>query len=245
MKGKLTIILLVIVCLTMARSVSAEVLCIRASGKVVKSKVALGNALLVTSSCPRGYKEVFNTEILQGPDGATGAQGPKGDTGLTGAQGDQGPKGDKGATGEQGAQGERGPSAFDTIPSGTTVRGVAAVGDAALYPRVAISFPAPIPQAITLNDVIIARTSAFTASCSNISTCLDQIEIDKDHTQCTGNADLPTAPAGKVCIYPITWDNRGATWSEPVGGTSSIYGFQFRAATYASHFDATWAYTAP
>lgn len=45
--------------------------------------------------------------------GATGAQGPKGDTGATGPQG---PKGDTGATGPQGATGATGPQG----PAGTT-----------------------------------------------------------------------------------------------------------------------------
>lgn len=40
------------------------------------------------------------------PKGATGAQGPKGETGETGAQGPQGEKGDTGATGPQGPKGD-------------------------------------------------------------------------------------------------------------------------------------------
>lgn len=41
-------------------------------------------------------------------DGATGPQGPKGDTGETGATGPQGPKGDMGETGATGPQGPKG-----------------------------------------------------------------------------------------------------------------------------------------
>ena len=49
---------------------------------------------------------------LQGPRGATGAQGPKGDRGETGARGPtgaEGPKGDAGATGPRGTTGAQGP----------------------------------------------------------------------------------------------------------------------------------------
>lgn len=45
---------------------------------------------------------------IKGPQGATGSQGPKGDTGNTGATGPQGPKGDTGNTGATGPQGPKG-----------------------------------------------------------------------------------------------------------------------------------------
>ncbi len=48
-------------------------------------------------------------EVVQGPQGATGAQGPQGEKGDTGATGPEGPKGDTGATGPQGEKGETGP----------------------------------------------------------------------------------------------------------------------------------------
>lgn len=65
-------------------------------------------------------KRATNT---QGPAGATGPAGPKGDTGATGPAGLQGPKGDTGATGAQGPQGATGPQgtkgdAGATGPSG-------------------------------------------------------------------------------------------------------------------------------
>ena len=53
---------------------------------------------------------------ITGPQGATGAQGPKGDTGAAGAAGPQGPKGDTGATGAAGPQGPKG----DTGETGAT-----------------------------------------------------------------------------------------------------------------------------
>lgn len=55
----------------------------------------------------------------QGIQGATGSQGPKGDTGSAGAQGIQGPKGDTGAAGAPAANQfiVLGPS--DPVPGGT------------------------------------------------------------------------------------------------------------------------------
>jgi len=57
----------------------------------------------------------------QGATGATGAQGPQGNPGPTGATGTQGPKGDTGATGAQGPQGNPGPTGATgaTGPAGT------------------------------------------------------------------------------------------------------------------------------
>lgn len=57
------------------------------------------------------------TEWLTSLKGATGAQGPKGDTGITGPQGSAGAKGDTGATGDPGAAGPKG----DKGDVGTTV----------------------------------------------------------------------------------------------------------------------------
>lgn len=53
--------------------------------------------------------------------GATGAQGPKGNTG---AQGPQGPKGDTGARGPQGPQGPAGPNNWGTTMNDTTASNI-------------------------------------------------------------------------------------------------------------------------
>lgn len=67
---------------------------------------------------------------LLGPQGWTGATGPKGDTGAqgiqgvkgdTGAQGPQGPKGDTGPQGPQGIQGIQGPAGTAELPTGTII----------------------------------------------------------------------------------------------------------------------------
>jgi len=48
---------------------------------------------------------IANFEVVQGPKGDTGAQGPKGDKGDTGAQGPAGPQGEQGPAGEAGGCG--------------------------------------------------------------------------------------------------------------------------------------------
>jgi len=67
---------------------SAEVLCVRNTTKVIKSNVALGTALkMADTTCPKGFREIFNTNSLVGTPGEQGATGP------TGATGPQGPTG--------------------------------------------------------------------------------------------------------------------------------------------------------
>ena len=66
----------------------------------------------------------------QGPKGNTGAQGPQGPKGDTGAQGpkgatgSQGPKGDTGARGPQGPQGPAGPNNWGTTMNDTTASNI-------------------------------------------------------------------------------------------------------------------------
>ena len=68
-------------------------------------------------SVAKSVREDANNGVFDGADGATGPQGPKGDTGATGPQGPkgetgaagpQGPKGETGATGPQGPKGDTG-----------------------------------------------------------------------------------------------------------------------------------------
>jgi hypothetical protein len=79
--------------------------------------------LAVTSATPPG-SDPTHWEMVT-TDGATGPQGPKGDTGLTGpagadgATGPQGPKGDTGLQGPAGADGAQGPQGIQG-PKGDT-----------------------------------------------------------------------------------------------------------------------------
>lgn len=241
-----------------AVSINADLLCVKKSLYPSGRKLALSSAIKIASSrCPSGYATVLDTNTFRGdsgergptgPIGLRGEQGSKGDAGPQGIQGFPGTLGDKGDQGGKGDTGERGSSAFDTIPSGTTVRGVITAQGVA-FERVAVSFQAPIPKAILFDDVIRATTAALTAACVDITKCLDATEIDKDFTQCTGSAESPTAPAGTVCIYPITWsivNGNSPTSSHPFEGISSLYGFQLTPSMgHQSRFEAVWAYTAP
>ena len=201
---------------------------------------------------PQGVKGDQGPQGLQGQKGDKGDVGPQGAQGLQGVKGDQGlqglegEKGDKGDVGPQGPAGERGPSAFDTLPSGTTVRGVmCSAGFDIAGDATAVSFPAPIPQPITFNDVIIAPTPAFNSACTTRAHCLTSSEVAKDASLCTGTPEVPTAPPGKVCIYPLSWRTVSGALinAEPVGD-SSIYGFLITSTLYYM-VRATWAYTAP
>ena len=183
-------------------------------------------------TCPKGFVSVINTDSFKGADG------PKGD------------KGDTGAAGPAGATGARGQSAFDTLPSGTTVRGVIGMGDStpAAFLWTTASLPAPAPQPITGSDILIAQTSAVTSACSTLSDCFTSVQLAKNNALCTGDAINPTAPAGKVCIYPRVWIQMQGAEGAVVGdsGETSIYGFGLQwDSSSGSTFGAVWAYTAP
>lgn len=67
---------------------------------------------------PQGPKGDTGAQGPQGPKGDTGAQGAKGDTGARGPQGPQGPKGDTGA------QGPAGPNNWGTTMNDTTASNI-------------------------------------------------------------------------------------------------------------------------
>jgi Collagen triple helix repeat (20 copies) len=71
---------------------------------------------------PKGDTGAHGATGPQGPKGDTGAQGPKGDTGAQGATGPQGPKGDTGAQGVQGPAGPTGValSGYEVVRGSTT-----------------------------------------------------------------------------------------------------------------------------
>ena len=86
--------------------------------------ISNGHRLIIVDATGRKTIDVLNgpegPQGLQGPQGESGPQGiqgiqgpagetgPKGDQGPKGETGEQGPKGDKGETGEQGPQGQQG-----------------------------------------------------------------------------------------------------------------------------------------
>ncbi len=125
-----------------------------------------------------------------------------------------------------------------TIPSGKTVSGAWGLQQDNLADNesifVTVSFPVPAPTA----PGAAAINFAPSASASD------------DDATCTGTATAPTAPAGKVCIYPGS-SNSGVDGLEGfIAGSGIRHGFSIRGTTDGTApVDAdsrgTWAYTAP
>lgn len=162
----------------------------------------------------------------------------------------------QGATGATGATGTRGESAFDAIPSGKSVYGVIGVdGDTSNANSdwyAFASFPGIVSKALTDDDVIFASNSTVDNDCGAAS-CLSSLESALSAT-CTGTYDNPTAPAGKVCVYPVQLrsDKIAADTirARPLRGASATAtpGIMVNYTTNATgdtYLQAVWAYTAP
>lgn len=169
---------------------------------------------------------------MAGPAGATGARGATGATGARGATGATGPAGPAGSTGP------RGTSAWDTIPSDTTVTGriytatiATATGQAVVEN---VNLPAVAPTGLDNGHVNFAADSSTTTT-------------DDDGT-CTGSYEQPTAPAGKVCLYMGSSSGLGSivgdAWFDHGGGAFYVVGTTTVDSGQVSIY-ATWAYTAP
>lgn len=125
------------------------------------------------------------------------------------------------------------------IPSGVTIRGVWATVEfndngTSTPARVSVSFPAPAPVGLTDANVNFADTGFTQAS-------------DEDPS-CTGTPENPTAPAGKVCIYPEELFGT-ANSADGRAVAASPFGFYIHAEStnvaLESQARGTWAYTAP
>jgi hypothetical protein len=152
-----------------------------------------------------------------------------------------------GAKGDKGDKGDPGTSVFaSSIPSGQTVKGVwggrfptPTANTYVTSPR--IGFPVPAPAGLTDAQV------SFPVGTTNAA------PADLDAT-CTGTAEAPTAPAGKVCVYV---DSQSASVTSLVAqqldgenSEQSKLGFGVEvtatgAANTSSQARGTWAYTAP
>ena len=145
--------------------------------------------------------------------------------------GETGPQGPQGPIGPEGPEGEPGTSVFaDSIPSGTTVTGFfghqmpLAAGK---FLQFGVSFPVPAPSPPTA--VNFAPNSD-----------------GEDDPECTGSTADPTAPAGKVCLYPSGLSGTGAISGE----TGNRHGFLVKIESNGANPDfvglrGSWAYTAP
>jgi hypothetical protein len=143
-----------------------------------------------------------------------------------------GPKGDKGDTGSTGL---RGLSAWDVIPSGQTVTGNFGVADsyaAGSYYQ-SISLPAKATAALS--------TAQINFSSDGLAATTD------DDPACTGTAAVPTAPAGKLCMY--LYQQSGSSglngFSAQNLGNQAFYIVWNVSSAGAAQMAFTWAYTAP
>jgi hypothetical protein len=148
----------------------------------------------------------------------------------------RGERGPQGPEGPRGAPGEPGTSAFaDAVPSGATVTGFfggqlpLATGKRTQFP---VSLPIPAASSLGTSEVNFAPGSS------------GALDIDP---ACTGTHHQPTAPAGRVCLYPGGASGVGAI--EGVSG-SSRHGFFVSVTSSGGNVDfvgmnGSWAYMAP
>ncbi len=218
--------------------------------------VALGGTSYAAISLPAnsvGTKQVRNFSLLKrdfkrgqlpaGPRGLRGLRGATGATGATGQTGATGPAGPTGATGPAGA------SPLNAVPTGQTIRG--AIGaDFHSYSAdpsdfgVDVTMPAAATSGLADGDVYVNVLGWQDAGGQTTPTTGDA------NAGCTGTPDLPTAPAGKVCIYVSGADHAFnlSGYSVLFGTGASKYGFKLKwdaTAIGDTFVDATWAYTAP
>ena len=165
----------------------------------------------------------------------------KGNAGPTGPAGSTGTSGANGMNGGTGPAGARGLSAWDVIPSGTTVTGsftqdlqtpaAGATGDF----EVGLTLPGSAPVALAATAVNFASDGSAAST--------------DDDPLCTGTYAAPTAPAGKVCIYlgvtdPGTFSAAGSNGVGLPRQGFSIY-WSDNGLTANTYMYAVWAYTAP
>ena len=182
---------------------------------------AVTSAKVKNGSLQRSDFRTADLVKLRGPAGAKGADGAAGAAGAPGAKGDRGEKGDAGR------------SALSTLQSGDTVRGVFGVDGTATAAdqQFAAGVTLPVPAPATLGNLDVSVAGGF-----------------DDNPACTGSYAAPTAPAGKVCIYP---ESAGLNVDQASGlvpgGNETLYGFIVQAVSAGGGpvvFQGSWAYTA-
>lgn len=198
-----------------------------------------------------------------GPQGPAGSQGPTGAQGATGARGEVGPQGQigpvgpqgargdvgpQGAVGPQGPEGPRGVSAFDVLPSGTTIYGVIGGdydGAANATWGMTDSLHGVPPGVLSNEAVIIQNNSAVNSQCSGSCLSVEEVQFS---ILCGGNSDAPSAPPGYVCIYPTIATNARGIRATVVPNGGGRFGFFVRwtaGGAGDTTFRGVWAYTAP
>ncbi len=185
-----------------------------------------------------------------GPAGATGPIGPMGPQGVAGVQGPIGSTGSTGPQGPAGPQGVRGVSAFNTIPSGTTVYG-AVGGD--FHSATAngewgvTAAMLGIPPVSFSNNLVVVKNNLNVDNECGGASCLHSEELTYSQ-YCNGSVDAPSANPGWICIYPTQDTNASQVRAIALPNGDGSHGFTVKwvsAATGRTIFRGVWAYTAP
>lgn len=227
-------------------------------------------------------KKFAGKDGAPGANGTNGAPGAKGDAGAPGGQGPEGKQGPKGEAGKDGISAEGAPftgkktvgtvtceeggveiksakpatavcngspwTAGGVLPSGKTETGTWALSasdpEEFIPAYEPISFPIPLPA---VGDVV-----RLTAT---------QTETNAGTGGCTGTLAVPTAPAGKLCIYTeleerdlepggyknVSITGPGATAGPNKYGKTGTFLTSFNEGAELSYiyYTGTWAVTAP
>lgn len=225
-------------------SVSIAAPCFAASA-VVESSVCVhpltGRIRTAKNLCPKGYLPMTTAAVggVGAANGTFGKQGSKGSTGVDGLDGDKG------------APGVRGQNIFDPLPSLKTVTGSFGKtylsqqnipGDVAAW---SILLPINAQLSHLLEDAAVGVAEVLGCSPIRGQPCIDPAELQSSGL-CTGSYTTPTAPPGKVCIYPSTLSN--VTMLR--GNALRRNGFEIEwrsvpSLTGRTEVQGSWAYTAP
>ena len=159
-----------------------------------------------------------------GPQGAQGAQGPQG------AQGEQGP------TGAQGAQGPQGP------PGATGAAGRSAL--TALQPGEMITGKVALDAHASAGNQDFATSVSFPIRAA--SDPVQKVAGQTGGSECTGTAQVPTAPANTLCLYKHLSGNlvnNEVNYMLPTLAPRLGFTVQLTAATAGDiYLHGTWAY---
>lgn len=153
-----------------------------------------------------------------------------------------------GTPGPAGPAGAAGASAYDPVPSGKTIHGVIGFGQytSAGNQHLEIDQQLPMPAAAALGDGdVYVSLSGFTPATGVVAPTTTDTNAG-----CTGTAQNPTAPAGKVCVYVVGGENAANVQGLGLGANGTPYGFKIAWDSQTttggrSYVDAVYAYTAP
>jgi hypothetical protein len=138
------------------------------------------------------------------------------------------------------------------VPSGSTITGV--VGAMNQAPTVSSSFSstaslgAKISPALASESIIVASSSALTSGCAGSPINCLASEETSTNSVCTGTALSPSAPTGKLCIYPTSVTNSSSIFGAAMANSGASAGFTLSwtaPAAGTTTLQAIWAYTAP